>query len=275
MERQKRIAVVNDITGFGRCSVTVELPLISALKVQACPFPTAILSVHTQFPSYFIDDYTDRMRPYMESWKANGLTFDGILTGFIGSAAQIGIVSDFIEMFRTGETMVMVDPAMGDDGALYPSYTDEMRRAMRRLLRYADVVTPNLTEACGLLDMPYPEGGAVSDEALFRMAEALSEQGPPQVVITGLCRGEEMANFIYERGKEPEFLRVKRIGADRPGTGDAFAAIAAAALVRGEPLPQAVKKAADFISRVLTHMDGQDVPWPWGLAFEEFLTELK
>ena len=89
MERQKRIAVVNDITGFGRCSVTVELPLISALKVQACPFPTAILSVHTQFPSYFIDDYTDRMRPYMESWKANGLTFDGILTGFIGSAAQM------------------------------------------------------------------------------------------------------------------------------------------------------------------------------------------
>lgn len=275
MERQKRIALVNDITGFGRCSVTVELPLISALKVQACPLPTAVLSVHTGFPSHYIDDYTDRMRPYMENWKENGLTFDGIATGFIGSAAQIGIVIDFIELFRTAETKVMVDPVMGDNGRLYASYTPEMCREMRRLLHYADLVTPNLTEACELLEQPYPEDGRVSDEELLRMAEALSAAGPSQVVITGLCEGGVIRNFIYERGREPEILRRPKIGIDRSGTGDAFAAIVAASLVRGETLPSAVAKAADFISRVLAYMEPLDVPWNWGLAFEEFLTELR
>ena len=100
MERQRRLAVVNDLTGFGRCSLAVQLPLVSALRVQACPLPTAILSVHTGFPSHVLDDYTARMRPYMENWKENGISFDGILTGFIGSAEQIGIVIDCIEMFR-------------------------------------------------------------------------------------------------------------------------------------------------------------------------------
>lgn len=275
MERQKRIALINDITGFGRCSVTVELPLISALKVQACPFPTALLSVHTGFPSHYIDDCTDRMRPYMENWKENGLTFDGIATGFIGSAAQIGIVIDFIEMFRTAETKVMVDPVMGDNGRLYASYTPEMCREMRRLLHYADLVTPNLTEACELLELPYPEDGAVTDEELLRMARALSDAGPAQVVITGLCSGDIIRNFIYERGREPEILRQRKIGIDRSGTGDAFAAIVAASLVRGETLHAAVTRAAEFISRVLKYMEPLDIPWNWGLAFEEYLTDLR
>lgn len=275
MERQKRIALINDITGFGRCSVTVELPLISALKVQACPFPTALLSVHTGFPSHYIDDCTDRMRPYMENWKENGLTFDGIATGFIGSAAQIGIVIDFIEMFRTVETKVMVDPVMGDNGRLYASYTPEMCREMRRLLHYADLVTPNLTEACELLELPYPEDGAVTDEELLRMARALSDAGPAQVVITGLCSGDIIRNFIYERGREPEILRQRKIGIDRSGTGDAFAAIVAASLVRGETLHAAVTRAAEFISRVLKYMEPLDIPWNWGLAFEEYLTDLR
>lgn len=275
MERQKRIALINDITGFGRCSVTVELPLISALKVQACPFPTALLSVHTGFPSHYIDDCTDRMRPYMENWKENGLTFDGIATGFIGSAAQIGIVIDFIEMFRTAETKVMVDPVMGDNGRLYASYTPEMCREMRRLLHYADLVTPNLTEACELLELPYPEDGTVTDEELLHMARALSDAGPAQVVITGLCSGDVIRNFIYERGREPEILRQRKIGIDRSGTGDAFAAIVAASLVRGETLHAAVTQAAEFISRVLKYMEPLDIPWNWGLAFEEYLTDLR
>lgn len=275
MERQKRIALINDITGFGRCSVTVELPLISALKVQACPFPTALLSVHTGFPSHYIDDCTDRMRPYMENWKENGLTFDGIATGFIGSAAQISIVIDFIEMFRTAETKVMVDPVMGDNGRLYASYTPEMCREMRRLLHYADLVTPNLTEACELLELPYPEDGAVTDEDLLHMARALSDAGPAQVVITGLCSGDIIRNFIYERGREPEILRQRKIGIDRSGTGDAFAAIVAASLVRGETLHAAVTRAAEFISRVLEYMEPLDIPWNWGLAFEEYLTDLR
>ncbi len=130
-KRQKRVALINDITGFGRCSVAVELPLISALKVQACPLPTAILSCHTGFPTHYLDDYTGRMRPYMEDWQKNGVQFDGIATGFLGSAEQIAIVQDFIRAFKQPGTRVMVDPVMGDYGKLYASYTDEKRRQGR------------------------------------------------------------------------------------------------------------------------------------------------
>ena len=112
MKRQKRIALINDMTGFGRCSIAVELPLISAMRIQACPLPTAILSVHTGFPQHYIDDYTDRMRPYMENWAVNGLEFDGICTGFLGSVEQINIVEEFVQRFKKPFTRVMVDPVI-------------------------------------------------------------------------------------------------------------------------------------------------------------------
>ena len=114
--RQKKIALINDITGFGRCSIAVELPIISAFKIQACPLPTAILSVHTGFENYFIDDYTDRMQRYIDSWKLNNLQFDGIASGFLGSEAQIEIVNRFIE--ENLSSVVMIDPVMGDHGRL-------------------------------------------------------------------------------------------------------------------------------------------------------------
>lgn len=273
--RQKRIALVNDITGFGRCSVTVELPLISAMKIQACPLPTALLSVHTGFASHYIDDYTARMRPYMENWQENGLEFDGICTGFLGSVEQIQIVLDFIAMFRRPETKVMVDPVMGDDGRLYASYTKEMCVEMRRLLCCADLVTPNLTEACELLGVPYPKDGNISDRELKHMAEEISSRGPKQVVITGLSEGEHVKNFIYEQGREYEILRIRKVGGDRSGTGDAFAAIVAASLVNGDTLSQAVHRAALFIRKVLEYAEKLDQPWNYGLPFEEYLTQLK
>ena len=274
MKQQKRIALVNDVTGFGRCSVAVELPLISALKVQACPLPTAILSCHTGFPTHFIDDYTSRMRPYMEDWQKNGVRFDGICTGFLGSAEQIAIVADFIRMFKQPGTRVMVDPVMGDYGKLYSSYTQEMCDGMKRLLALADIVTPNLTEACRLLDRPYPAGGRVEAAELEYMAAELAAQGPSQVVITGLSEGEMIENFVYEAGRGT-LLREKKIGGDRSGSGDAFAAIVAASLVRGASLTDAVKKAADFISKCLAYAVALDLPWNYGLPFEEYLTELR
>ena len=134
MKHQKKIALTNDVTGYGRCSVAVELPIISALKIQACVLPTAILSVHTGFPTYYIDDYTDRMKSYMENWKENNLTFDGISTGFLGSVQQIELVLDFLRTFKKEGTTVIVDPVMGDYGKLYSSYTEELCRGMRHLL---------------------------------------------------------------------------------------------------------------------------------------------
>lgn len=274
MKRQKRIALVNDITGFGRCSVTVELPLISAMKIQACPLPTAILSVHTGFPDHYLDDYTERMAPYIASWEKNGLAFDGICTGFLGSAEQIAIVLDFIRRFKGAGTRVMVDPVMGDYGKLYPSYTQEMCDKMRSLLSVADLVTPNLTEACQLLDIPYPTDGIVTGDELCEMAEALAARGPKQVVITGLHEGDTIKNFLYEEGKIA-IVRAPKIGGDRSGSGDAFAAIVIASLVRGESLTDAVRKAADFISKCLKYAVELDLPWNYGLPFEEYLTELK
>ena len=274
MKRQKRIALVNDITGFGRCSVAVELPLISAMKVQACALPTAILSCHTGFPTHYIDDYTDRMRPYMEDWQRNGVQFDGIATGFLGSAEQIAIVADFIRAFKQPGTRVMVDPVMGDYGKLYASYTDEMCEKMKALLALADIVTPNLTEACRLLDRPYPKDGKVDTAELEYMAAELADRGPSQVVITGLSAGKDIENFIYEAGRGT-MLRERKIGGDRSGSGDAFAAIVIASLVKGESLTDAVKKAADFISKCLKYAVDLDLPWNYGLPFEEYLTELR
>ncbi len=275
MERQMRVALVNDMTGFGRCSITVELPLLSAMKIQACPFPTAILSVHTGFTSHYIDDYTERMRPYMENWKENGLEFDGICTGFLGSVEQIGIVEDFIAMFKGKGTRVMVDPVMGDNGRLYASYSPRMCEEMRRLLIHADLVTPNLTEACELLDISYPQGGIVSDRDLQWMAEELSRRGPRQVVITGLLEADTVKNFIYERERGTEVFRMPKIDGERSGTGDAFAAIVAGSLLHGETLSQAVQKAAVFISKMIRCAVKMNLPWNYGLPFEEYLTQLR
>ena len=218
MARQKRIALINDITGFGRCSVTVQLPLISAMRVQACPLPTAILSVHTGFPNHYLDDYTARMRPYMENWAENGLTFDALLTGFLGSEEQIKVVLDCIRRFKGKDTEVIVDPVMGDNGKLYSSYTPELCAKMRQLLPHADVVTPNLTEACQLLGVPYPPGGLVSMPALEKMAADIAAMGPRDVIITGLHAGDRVRTYLYGNGRGHSFDNAK-VGHDRSGSG--------------------------------------------------------
>ena len=173
---QKKIAVINDFSGFGRCSIAVSLPIISAMKIQCCPVPTSIFSNHTGFDSYFFEDYTDKMRPYIAEWRKLDLHFNGICTGFLGSEAQIGIVGDFLQEFGGEGTIVLIDPVMGDYGKPYPTYTMEMCLEMKKLVHYADILTPNLTEACILTDTPYKEKWRVAE--LEQMAEVLSRMGP-------------------------------------------------------------------------------------------------
>lgn len=276
MIRQKKIALINDVTGFGRCSVAVELPIISALKIQVCPLPTALLSVHTGFENYFMDDFTDRMENYIDSWRKNNLTFDAIATGFLGSAAQIEIVRRFIKNFPA---VVIIDPVMGDHGKIYASYTKEMCRRMRELLEFADLVTPNLTEACELLGVPYPTGGIVSDSELATMAANIAAKTRGgRVIITGvtldLDDGYNITNFIFDRG-QINIVTSKRLGGDRSGTGDAFFAVAAASWLNGETLTSSTRKAADFITKCIAHAEKLNLPWNWGLPFEEFLTDLR
>lgn len=270
---QKKIALINDFSGFGRCSIAVELPIISKLKVQCCPLPTSIFSNHTGFPSHFMEDFTPNMEDFIEEWRKLHLTFSGISTGFLGSADQIRIVSNFITDFRTKDTVVIVDPVMGDYGKPYPTYTEDMCRRMKELVKYADIITPNLTEACILTDTPYKE--QVKTSEILELVKKLSDLGPSKVVITGIPQKSYICNFCYEEGKEPAFVKTHKVGQSRSGTGDIFAAIISADAVNGIPFNDSVKKASLFIKKCILSSIELDIPLTDGVCFEEVLDKLK
>jgi pyridoxal kinase len=269
---QKKIAIINDISGFGRCSIAVELPIISVMKIQACPLPTSVFSNHTGFESFFFDDYTDKMDFYMNEWKKLDLRFNGICTGFLGSKEQIVIVEKFFELFRDKNTLTIIDPVMGDYGKLYATYNMEMCLEMKKLVGYADVITPNLTEACILTDTEYHEDWTF--EELEELVEKLAENGPDKIVITGITMNGNVENFCYEKGEKPYVIVTEHIGKSRSGTGDIFAAIIAADAVNGVDFKTSVKKAADFISKCILRSIEMDLPLTDGVCFEEFLAEL-
>ena len=236
---QKKIAVINDFSGFGRCSIAVSLPIISAMKIQCCPVPTSIFSNHTGFDSYFFEDYTDKMRPYIAEWRKLDLHFNGICTGFLGSEAQIGIVGDFLQEFGGEGTIVLIDPVMGDYGKLYSPYKEKWRVA-----------------------------------EIEQMAEVLSRMGPGKVVITGIPQGSFVANLCYEKEKECKVLRTHRIGTSRSGTGDIFSAILAADAVNGVSFEESVKKASGFIKKCILSSIEREIPLTDGVCFEEHLGSL-
>ena len=174
MTKTPRVAAIHDMSGFGRCSLTVAIPVLSAMGVQCCPLPTAFLSTHTGgFQGFTFLDMTEEMPRVAEHWKSLGLTFSAIYSGFLGSERQIGIVADFIRDFRTPDTVVVVDPVMGDDGQAYQTYTPAMCGGMARLAELADVITPNLTEAAFLLGLDYRELPTDGD-GLRRVAMAIT-----------------------------------------------------------------------------------------------------
>ena len=270
---QKKIAVINDLSGFGRCSLAVALPLISRLGIQCCPLPTAVFSNHTGYPSYYFRDCTGDMAAYMGEWKKLGLEFEGILTGFLGSAEQIALVEKFLKEFTTGRTTVIVDPVMGDYGKPYATYTPEMCREMKALVKYAHILTPNLTEACILTGREYRED--LSREAIFAMGEELCAMGPEKVVITGISRGAFLENYCLVRGREPEIIRTRRVAPHRNGTGDVFSSIVAAGAVRNVDFGHSVKTAAGFIRTCLKRSAELDIPCTDGVCFEEVMDKLK
>lgn len=274
VQRQKRIVVINDLSGMGRCSLTVALPIISHLGVQCCPVPTAILSNHTGYATYFFDDYTDRMEAYTAEWKKLGFTFDGIATGFLGSARQIHLVRDFLQNFGGVQTQVIVDPVMGDHGKLYVTYTQELCQEMKGLVELADIATPNLTEACSLTGTPYKESGWHKKE-LREMAEKIVALGPDRVVITGIPQGEFIANYVCEKGSEQRLLRTHRVGTGRPGTGDVFASIIAADAVNGIGFDQSVRRASGFVRKCIKRTIELEIPQNDGVCFEEMLPGLR
>lgn len=271
--KQKKIAVINDISGFGRCSLAVSMPVISKLKVQCCPVPTAILSNHTGFSNFFFDDYTEKIPEYIDNWEKIGLKFSAVYSGFLGSEKQIEMVLDFIRRFSEPQTLVVVDPVMGDYGRTYSTYTPQMCSEMKKLARHAHILTPNITEACILTDTPYKERW--HKEEVREIAKKLLDQGPEKIVITGIVQRSYIANYVCTKDGEEHFLRTLRVGTQRSGTGDIFASIIAADAVNGVNFTQSVKKASNFVKKCILKSMELDIPLTDGVAFEEVLDLLK
>lgn len=273
MYHQKKIAVINDLSGYGRCSLTVALPVLSAMGIQCCPVPTSVFSNHTGFPVWFFDDYTCRMEAYLEKWKELGLTFDGILTGFLGSEQQISIVKNMIKEFAGPDTLVIVDPIMGDHGKAYATYNETMCRSMGGLVSMGQIVTPNLTEACLLTGRPYRKEGWGRDE-LQSLAEEFRVMGPKGVVITGITQGSFLANAVLEENGSFYLVRRKKIGGERPGTGDVFSSVMAGAVLNGKNLKESTALAASFVKSCIRRSDELQIPTQNGVCFEELLGQL-
>lgn len=266
---QKKIAIVNDISGFGRCSVTVALPILSAMGISCGIVPTAILSNHTEYPEYSMLDFTPYMEEYLSKWDALNLQFDGIYTGFLGSKMQIQIILNMMEQFQFPNRIV--DPVMGDHGVIYDSYTEEMCEDMRKLVARSTLTTPNVTELCILTNHTYHEHISVSE--IEDMCKSLASNGPAHIVVTGIEKEETIGNAIYNNGKF-EVIYTKKVLPLRPGTGDVFASIIAGSCLHNTDLKKAVQTASDFICTCLETSRKMKIPINDGVCFEEHLNML-
>ena len=269
---QKKAAVINDFTSFGRCSLAVTIPILSAMKVQCCPVPTAFFTNHTGFDSFAWTDNTSHLDDYIAEWRKLNLRFNAIQTGFLGSREQVDFVLRFLAAFRTPETIVCIDPVMGDYGKLYPTYDKHLAESMRGFLDVADILTPNLTEACFLADEPYRTD--FSDTELAALCEKLAARHADRIVISGIPRGDTLVNFIYETGRGTSLCVEPRIGADRSGTGDVFASVILGDAVNGVDFAASVRKASKFTASAVRRSVELGIPEKDGLAIEEVLREI-
>lgn len=240
-----RVAAIHDLSCFGRCSLTIALPVLSAMGCQCCPLPTALLSAHTGFTGGSFLDLTEEMQRIADHWARIDIHFDGIYSGFLGSAAQIGTVRQFIGRFR-GTGLVVIDPVLGDHGQAYRTCTPELCNGMRRLAESADIITPNLTEASLLLEQPYETIQAIDPAETVRR---LSLEGRRSVVLTGYSTGDGQTGALcFDRADGSiQAVQVQRVPRDFSGTGDLFTSVLTGAMVKGVPLIQATRTAADFV----------------------------
>ncbi len=273
-----RIAAIHDLSGFGRASLTVIIPILSTLGVQVCPLPTAVLSTHTGgFKNYHIVDLTDQLNDLISHWKSLDLYFDAIYSGFLGSYEQIDIVSDFITDFARENQIVQVDPVMGDDGHLYTPIDTRLVEGMRKLIEKATIITPNFTEASFLLDKEYET--TISDQELRDRLVRLSDMGPEIVIITSVPRqqGSNVSSVMAYNRNDHRFWRVNctYIPAYYPGTGDAFASVVLGGLLQGDSLPIALDRAVQFVTICIKASYGYDIPRRDGVLLEKVLDNLK
>ena len=268
-----RVAAIHDLSCFGRCSLTIALPVLSAMGCQCCPLPTALLSAHTGISGFTFLDTTDEMRRISAHWSQLSLHFQAIYTGFLGSAPQINLVEDFLRRFHVPDTLLVMDPVMGDHGTPYKTCTPALRQGLRELVAQADVITPNLTEAAILLDIPYHESQTADASELVR---ALSLQGQRSVVLTGYAAAPgQVGALCYDRDtRQVEAVQTARVPQDFPGTGDLFASVLTGALTRGAPLLQAARTAVDFVGSCVARSVAEGAGEAEGVDFEPLLRQL-
>lgn len=268
----KRIASIQDFSCIGSCSQTIALPVLSAMGVECAALPTALLSAHTAFDGFVSLDLTPQLPAIMAHWRAMHLRFDAVYTGYLASAEQVGLVGALLDGMDERPALTLIDPVMGDNGALYAGFSDAFPQAMRALCGRADVLTPNVTEACLLTGTAY---SPVQDAAQTRrLLERLLELGCRAAVLTGLRVDGDMAVAALQRDGTGTLVRTSYIPEVFHGTGDLLASTCAGALVQGAPLERAVRLAADYVALTLRRtVQAPDRRW-YGVNFQETLPEL-
>ena len=275
MSQLKRVAAIHDISGVGKCSLTVALPIISSAGVECSAMPTAVLSTHTGgFEGFTFRDLTDDMRDIAKHWKKENIHFDAFYSGYLGSLGQIDIVIDVFEMFRTPEVLIMVDPVMADNGKLYSMFTMDHVIGMAKLCGHADVIVPNRTEAAFMLGRDYKDGPMTYDD-VSDLLVALAGLGSKKVVLTGVYFGEDdlgAACYDAQTG-QVDYVMDKRIEGMYHGTGDVFGSFLMGALMRGRNLADATRIAVDYTCAAI-RLTADDRTGPrMGVRFESVLAD--
>lgn len=268
----KRILTIQDISCVGQCSMTVALPILSACGLETAILPSAVLSTHTGgFSGYTVRDLTEDFPAIRRHWESQGITFEGIVTGYLGSTKQVDYVEEIFRTMTTPDGRIVVDPAMADNGKLYPGFDDAYAAAMGRLCAQADVIVPNVTEACILTGHPYAE--SYDESYVAELVKKLAGLGAGSVVLTGVSYApEETGVVIWERG-EMSYYRHRRISKSYHGTGDIYTAVLAGAWLQGKSLYEAAKIAADYTVKCIEETVSDPDHW-YGVKFEAVLPAL-
>lgn len=275
MKKQKRVAAIHDISGIGKCSLTAAIPVISAAGIEAAAMPTAVLSTHTgNIKGYTYRDLTSDLTPIAMHWKSLGITFDGIYSGFLGSVEQVDIVCDFIDMFRTEDTVVIVDPAMADGGKMYTTFDKLFAKEMLLLCRKADIIVPNITEAVFLLDEDYREP-PYSKEYIENLLKSLSLLGPEMVILTGVAFDDnEIGCAVYCRDADEVFYSFsKKYPGIYYGTGDLFASALTGAYLNGKSIFESAEIALEFTNSAIERTFEAGTDTRFGVNFEQGIAD--
>lgn len=263
----KKCAVINDLSGFGKCSLTAAIPIISVMGSEVHPLPTAVLSNQTAYDSFRSLPLTDIMPDFIEEWKKRNVSFDAILTGFVTDTRQIDIISAFVDAFKKENTLLIVDPVMADNGRLYDGYNEEMCKKLKLLCYKADVITPNISE----LEFIAEEKHSEKLEDIIHCGKKLVSKGIKKIAATGYKENGKISNILFD-GDHVDIVSSVEKGGYYSGTGDIFASVVTGGLLRGMSLYDAASLATRFLEKVILNTDVDD--HNDGVDFERFLGDL-